>query len=353
MRERLTLGTIAAVTVLAGLLHYAGAGAVVSFVVAGTALGGLAWAIGSGTEIVGGYYGAAVTSVLQTTLGNLPELFVVLFALSAGETVVAQFSIIGSLFANALLVLGLVIVAGASVSEGRLMRFGARLPNDTATLLLVAVFIIVLLGLSNTSDDRASHHAVAISIIGAVCLLGVYGAWLWSYLRMAGSQETSEGHDAPADAVGHSLRFGIGLLVLSGAGAALVSDWFVAALDPAVTALGISKAFTGLVIVAIAGNAVENVVGITLALKGRSDFAVSLVKNSVSQIAVFLFPVLVLLSLFFDPPLTFVLDPIWIGALTIMALAVWQITGDGEAALFEGLALISLYVILATVAWFE
>ena len=67
----------------------------------------------------------------------------------------------------------------------------------------------------------------------------------------------------------------------------------------------------------------------------------------------FLFPVLILLSLFFDPSLTFVLDPIWIGALTIMALAVWQITGDGEAALFEGLALVSLYAILATVAWFE
>ena len=106
-------------------------------------------------------------------------------------------------------------------------------------------------------------------------------------------------------------------------------------------------------IVAIAGNAVENVVGITLARKGRSELAVSLVKNSVAQIAVFLFPLLVLLSLFFDPSLTFVVDPIWIGALTISALAVWQITGDGEAALFEGLALVSLYVILATVAFYE
>ena len=78
------------------------------------------------------------------------------------------------------------------------MRFGARLPNDTATLLLLAVFIIVLLGLSAQSGDRASHHAVAISIIGAACLLGVYGAWLWSYLRMAATQAT---HDAPAEAV--------------------------------------------------------------------------------------------------------------------------------------------------------
>src|SRR3954453_5368162 len=177
------LGAIAGATLAAGALHYAGAGSVVTFVVAGNALAGLAWAIGSGTETVGAYFGPAVTSVLQTTLGNLPELFVVLFALSAGETVVAQFSIIGSLFANALLVLGLVIVAGSTVGEGGVMRFGARLPNDTATLLLMAVFIIVVLGLSANAGDRASHHAVAISVIGAVCLLGVYAAWLWSYLR--------------------------------------------------------------------------------------------------------------------------------------------------------------------------
>src|SRR5689334_12412011 len=169
MRERLVLGGIGVVTLAAGLLHFAGAPAVATFVVAGVALGGLAWAIGSGTEIVGSYYGPAITSVLQTTLGNLPELFVVLFALSAGEIVVAQFSILGSLFANALLVLGLVIVAGSTRERG-LMRFGARLSNDTAILLLQAVFIIVLLGLSAQSGDRASRHAVAISVIGAVCL---------------------------------------------------------------------------------------------------------------------------------------------------------------------------------------
>ena len=117
MRERLMFGAIGVVTVVAGALHFGGARAVPTFIVAGVALGGLAWAIGIGTEVVGGHYGPAVTGVLQTTLGNLPELFVVLFALSAGEVVVAQFSILGSLFANALLVLGLVIVAGSTVGE--------------------------------------------------------------------------------------------------------------------------------------------------------------------------------------------------------------------------------------------
>ena len=96
--------------------------------------------------------------MLQSTLGNLPELFVVIFALQKGELVVAQTAIVGSILANALLVLGLVIVVGARRSPDGFMRFSTRLPRDTATLLLVTVFIIVLLGLSLASHDPASHH---------------------------------------------------------------------------------------------------------------------------------------------------------------------------------------------------
>ena len=230
------------------------------------------------------------------------------------------------------------------------MRFQARLPNDTATLLLLAVFIIVLLGLSDQVGDRASEHQVAISAIGAVLpALRVR--------RLALVVPAHAGRRARARARARTptlgLRPAIVLLALAGVGAAFVSDWFVDALDPAVEALGISKAFTGLVIVAIAGNAVENVVGITLAAKGQSDLAISIVKNSVAQIAVFLYPALVLLSLFFSERLTFVLNPVYIGALVIMALAVWQITGDGEAVAFEGLALVALYVILAVLTFYE
>ena len=350
MRQRLLLGAIFALTAVAGLLHFADADPVAVFVVAAAALGGLAWVIGIGTESVGTHFGPAVTGVLQSTLGNLPELFIVLFSLAAGEIVVAQTSILGSLFANALLVLGLTIVAGSRQAGDGVMRFHARLPNDTATLLLLAVFIIVLLGLSDSVGDRASEHQVAISAIGAVCLLAVYAAWLWGYLRMKGGGEPAIEESAHETL---PLPFAIALLALAGVGAAFVSDWFVDALDPAVEALGISKAFTGLVIVAIAGNAVENVVGITLAAKGQSDLAISVVKNSVAQIAVFLYPALVLLSLFFAERLTFVLNPVYIGALVITALAVWQVTGDGEAVAFEGLALVALYVILAVLVFFE
>src|SRR5215218_4149087 len=186
-RERVLLGVVALIVGTTAALEYGGGSDVAVFLVGALALAGVAWVVSFSTEAVGERFGPALTGVLQSTLGNLPELFVVLFALSAGELVVAQYSVLGSIFANALLVLGLVIVAGARAGGG-LMRFHSRLPKDTATLLFLAIFIIALLGLSNEVGDRASRHQLQISSIGAAVLLGVYALWLLSYLRTGAPQ---------------------------------------------------------------------------------------------------------------------------------------------------------------------
>src|SRR5437868_9168151 len=128
MRRTWTLiALIAGATVAAAVAHYAGAPSLLTFVIATAALAGLAWIVSFATEQVGERFGPAVTGVLQSTLGNLPEFFVVIFALEAGEIVVAKFSLIGSILANALLVLGLVIVVGARAASDGVMRFGQRL----------------------------------------------------------------------------------------------------------------------------------------------------------------------------------------------------------------------------------
>jgi Ca2+:H+ antiporter len=408
--ERATLLLVAVLTALAGAANYQPWPAVPRFAIATLALAGLAWVVSFATEQLGERFGPGVTGMLQSTLGNLPELFVVIFALKKGELVVAQTAIIGSILANALLVLGLVIVVGARRSQDGIMRFSKRLPNDTATLLQVTVFIIVLVGLAVASHDPASHHVKTISAVGAVCLLVVYIAWVVPYLR----SDSAPGDppvpappvpapgDPPAPVTGRSAsmaapgasvpvpgahassvpesgvlahrvatpggeeeeaeakpgpRLGLGLtlalLLVAGTASAFVSDWFVNALGPAITILNISQAFAGLVIVAIAGNAVENVAGLVLAYKRRSDLAISVVKNSVAQIAAFLFPLLVLVSFALSTQLTFALAPVYIGALALTALALWQVTGDGEAAEFEGWALVALYVILATLTLYE
>src|SRR4051794_19720017 len=181
--ERLLLGLIALLSALAGIANYQAWAVLPRFALATLALAGLAWVVSFATEQLGERFGAGVTGLMQSTLGNLPELFVVIFALQKGELVVAQTAIIGSILANALLVLGLVIVVGAHRAPDGVMRFSKRLPRDTATLLQVTVFIIVLLGLSLGSHDPASHHVKAISSVGAVCLLIVYVTWVVPYLR--------------------------------------------------------------------------------------------------------------------------------------------------------------------------
>jgi Ca2+:H+ antiporter len=347
-REVQVIAGILVVTVLAGIAHYAGWAALLAFAIATVALAGLAHLVSLATEQVGERFGPGATGVLQSTLGNLPELFVVIFALRAGEVVVAQTSIIGSLFANALLVLGLVIVLGARQSSDGVMRFGPRLPNDTATLLLVASFIIVIVGVAHETHEPAAQHERAISTVAAIALLGVYLAWVVPYLRGEAPRKQEHG-SAPRVA----LPVSIALLAAGGVGAAFVSDWFVAALRPTIDQLGVSEAFAGLVVVAIAGNAVENATGLVLANKGQADLAISVVKNSVAQVAAFLLPVLVLASFLFTHQLTLAIAPVYAGALLLTALAVFQITGDGEAAAFEGWALVGIYVMLAAVTLYE
>jgi Ca2+:H+ antiporter len=374
------LGGIALLSAAAGVADYQAWAVIPRFVLATLALAGLAWVVSFATEQLGERFGPGVTGMMQSTLGNLPELFVVIFALQKGELVVAQTAIVGSVFANALLVLGFVIVVGARRSGENMMRFSKRLPRDTATLLQVTVFIIVLLGLSLASHDPASHHVKTISAVGAVCLLVVYLSWVIPYLR----DDAASGEDraAPAEdrgetssestavegalsgdgvAVGHappvgprlSLGLTLALLLVAGVASAFVSDWFINGLSPAIVQLHISQAFAGLVIVAIAGNAVENTAGLVLAWKGQADLAISVVKNSVAQIAAFLFPLLVLISFALKTQLTFALAPVYIGALALTALVLWQVTGDGEAAEFEGWSLVAVYVILGTLTLYE
>jgi Ca2+:H+ antiporter len=347
-RQAFLIGGVAVATAGAAASHYLHSPALLAFGIATIALAGLAWVVSVATEQLGSRLGPAATGVLQSTLGNLPEFFVVIFALRAGKTLVAQTSLVGSILANALLVLGLAIIAGSTRARDGIMRFQPRLPQDTATLLLLANFIIVLVGLSTGAGDLASHHIKAISVVGSLCLLVVYLTWLIPYVRSPIAAEEVRQRDTHSPLVTAAV-----LLAVAGVASAFVSDWFVAALTPAMDKLHLSDAFAGLVVVAIAGNAVENVAGIALAAKGQSDLAISVIKNSVAQVAAFLFPLLVLVSLLFEHTLTYKMAPVLIGALGLTAISIWQITGDGESTVFEGTALVALYVIVATVTLFE
>lgn len=346
-KEKIVIVLCAVAAIIAGVLHYAGANAVLTFIVTGVALALLAMIVGDATEQLGSRLGPGATGILQSGLGNLPELFVAIFALRAGLDHVVQAALVGSILGNSLLVFGLALFFGG-IKNGT-QRFKSEPPRMIATLMLLAVSALIIPTLAKELHTPAEPHINHLDIVVAIILLVMLAASTYFSLKgdpSVASQESEMGHAE------WSLMLTLIVLGCAGAGAAFVSDWFVEALQPAMSALGISEAFAGLVIVAIAGNAIENLIGIQLAWRNQADYAVSVILNSSLQIALGLFPILLLLSFVLGGSiLTFVLSPLLVVALALAAIVSMVIVFDGESIWLEGLALIGLYCITAAAFW--
>jgi Ca2+:H+ antiporter len=347
--EGLLVAAAVAGCVLAGALNVRHAGAVPRFIVAGVALAILAALVGRATDHLGERLGPGATGVLQSAIGNLPELFVGIFALRAGLVGVVQASLVGSILGNSLLVLGLSFLVGG-LRHGT-QRFASEPPRMIATLTLLAVAALAMPTFVHTLHTPAEPHEETFSLICAVVLLIVFVASIPVALQGGPSAVPSRERE-PEAGTGWPLLLAVTVLAGAGIGAALVSDWFIAALQPAAAALGVSEAFTGLVIVAIAGNAVENVVGIQMAARGKPDYAVSLILNSSLQVALGLAPVLVLLSVVIGGShLTLVLPGLLVAALALAGIIGALVVVDGESTWLEGLILIGLYIIIVAAFW--
>jgi Ca2+:H+ antiporter len=304
--------------------------------------------VGHATEQLGNYLGPGATGILQAAVGNLPELFVGFFALQAGLVKVVQSALVGSILANSLLVLGLAFFFGGR--KNGTQKFHSERPRAMVILMVLAVSALVMPTLAHSLHTPASAHEVTLSVAGAVVLLLLFLASIPFSLQ--GGPMAEVAHPTEQEEKRWPMTRVISTLVIAGTSAAFVSDWFVEALEPATETLGISQAFAGLVLVAIAGNAVENLVGIRLAIKNKVDYAISIILNSSLQIALALTPILVLLSFFFTATvLTLVLPPLLVVALALTAILSALIVYDGESNWLEGLALIGLYLLIATSFW--
>jgi Ca2+:H+ antiporter len=333
---------------LAAYLHFFGTNAVLAFFVSAVALTLLAKLVGDGTEQLGSRLSAGATGILQSAIGNLPELFVGIFALRAGLMTLVQSALVGSILANSLLVLGLAFFFGGL--KNGMQRFSSDTPRVIAILTVLSVGALTMPTLAQRLHTPAQAHEGILSIACAIILLVVFLASIPSSLAAGAGAETVVSPEEREKA--WPLWRALTLLILSGLGAAFVSDWFVAALEPAIKVLHLSQAFTGLVLVAIAGNAVEHVVGVQLAVHNKPDYAVSVILNSSLQVALALTPILVLLSFFLSPvPLTLVLPPLLVAALALSAILGALIVYDGESTWLEGVALIGLYGMIAVSFW--
>ena len=325
------------------------------FVLAVVGLAFGAVAVGEATERLAERLSPAATGVVQSVLGNLPELFLSVFALQAGLIGVVAAALAGSVLGNALFVLGIALVTGG-LRHGTL-HFSKAANRLYATLLLLGVAALVVPFLATRAGEPDVGRDVELSTVVAIVLLAVFAMSVPIALRLGqagpgGAVADREPDDVEAGHTVPPLGPTLVLLGVSAASAAFIADWFVEALQPAMGALGISEAFAGLIVVALAGNAVEHLSGVTAAYRNRGDLALSLILNSALQIVLFLAPVIVLLSFVVAPvPMTLVIDPLFLGSLMVTVILLFVIVADGEANAIEGAMLLGLYAIIAAAVW--
>jgi Ca2+:H+ antiporter len=344
--DRLIMGGAAVGVALAALTRFGPGGPVAALACSSLAIATLAMLVGRSVEQLGERFGPGATSALQTALGNLPELFIAIFALRAGLVEVVQAALIGSILANLLFVLGICFVVGG-VRHGP-QRIGSARARHITVLMVLSVAGMVLPSLAHYTHTPAAQHEEALSLIVSAILLGLFLLTLPQSLR----KEPGHGNPVPGRTPKWTVALAVTVLAASGILAGLVSDWFVVALEPSIHAMGISDAFAGLIIVAIAGNAVENIIGIQLAARNEAEFAFAVVISSPLQIALVLAPVLVIISeLFGLGPLTLVFSPMLIISVTLAVILSAFITFDGESDWLEGATLIAVYGIIATTFW--
>ena len=341
-RDVIELGIAGVFFAAAGVAHFADATPVLTFALAALAIAVLARLVGTATEQLGSRVGSSAAGAIQSALGNLPELFIALFALNEGLTLVVQSALVGSVIANSVLVLGLAFIAGG-LKHGR-QKFDFPRAKLIATLSVLSAAILAVPTLSHAVQTTGvAEHEKTLSLICAGVLLVIFFLTLPGLLAV---RDTFE-----AEPARWSLPITVGVLGGAGVGAAFVSDWFVTALKPATETLGMSEVFAGLVVVAIAGNAVENVVGVQLAARNRPDFAISVIINSALQVALFLTPVLVFASLFFATTLTLVFPTLLAICLLLAAWILAVVVYDGESTWEEGAILVGFYVVVAASFW--
>jgi len=356
-RTRNIFGAYALAFLLIAICVFLDLPPLVRFAAAVLALAAGAVAVGEATERLAHHLSPAATGVVQSVLGNLPELFLSIFALQAGLHEVVAAALVGSVLGNALFVLGLAIVVGG-LRHGRL-RFSAAANRLYSTELLLGVAALIVPFLATQPGAPDFGHADELSAFVSIVLLVLFAVSVPISLRLSeagpGTTPDSSAMEAePRDphATAPPLSSTLILLGVSAALAAFVADWFVEALEPAMASFRMSEAFAGLIVVALAGNAVEHLSGVTAAAKNRADLAMSLILNSALQVVLFLIPVIVLLSFFVaSVPLTLILSPLLLGSLVVTVLLVFVIVADGEANAIEGAMLLGLYAIIAAAVW--
>jgi len=345
---------VGAGAVFADLLH---ASPLLIFVAAGLGLIPLAGILGDGTEVLAKYTGPRLGGLLNATLGNAVELIITTLALWQGainpeareaSLLIVKASITGSIMGNVLLILGASIFLGG-LKHG-IQRFDRSQAGINMSMLLLAVIAISIPSIFSQAIDEVNHPGVEYLTLGiAAVMIVVYALSIIFTQRLGHVTEIS--HDS-GHAPNWTKRQAIIVLVVATAAIALLSEIFVGSVEPVVTQFGISEFFLGIILIPIVGNIAEHLVAVEAGMRNDMELSLAISWGSSLQIALFVTPLLVFLSLALGNPMTLTFTVFEVVTLFAVALIAAFVSQDGESNWLEGVMLLSLYLIVAIAAFF-
>lgn len=346
----------------------------VLFILSGLAIVPLADFIGEATEEIAIHIGPRWGGLLNATLGNAAELIITIFAIRRGLYELVRASIAGSILGNLLLILGLSLLLGGL--KNGIQKFDKRTATLNATLGLLAVFALLVPSLfdvaiqDNLAAEKGLSEGVAIIMI---VLYGLYVVYSFTTGAEPGHVDHHPEHLGVDDGVSHaespnndtaehheskwSIRFSIGVLALATLGIVFMSESLVVAVEAVTVQFDfLTEIFIGLIIIPIVGNIAEHLVAVQVAYKNKMELSLAVSLGSSLQIALFVAPILVFISLFLGPegagPLLLVFSEFELIALFGAGLIAAHIAQDGESNWFEGAMLLGVYFIIAMAFFF-
>jgi len=306
----------------------------------------IAGLMGTATEVLAEKTGPRIGGLLNASLGNLAELIITLVAINAGKIALVKASIIGSILGNLLFVLGLSLLVGGLMHA--VQRFDRERVSVDATLVILAAISISVPSMFSEMIEPNAQAVEMLSLTTAGVVLLLYVLSIVFTLRQPGVNGAHGPAIQPSHAGPH-WSTGVALIVMAAAvvGLALMSEFLVGALDSVTELLGLSEFFVGIILVPIIGNVAEHLVAVQVAMKNQMDLSLSIALGSSLQIALFVAPLLVFLSLWMGHPLTLEFNHPEVIAMIATSVIAALVAIDGRSNWLEGAMLLAVYLVLA------
>lgn len=334
---------------VAFVLEFSHASPIAILVVSALGIIPLAALIGEGTEAMAEKVGERAGGLLNATLGNAAELIIAISALRQGLITLVLASITGSILGNLLLILGLSLLLGG-IKFGT-QRFNRENAGMDATLLILAVFALAIPSIFNLALEPDFVAVESLSIGASIAILVMYGLTiLYSFTARKEDTDpiTREAHAPEGWSTTHALI----VLVIAVALVAVMSEFLVGAVEPVTAQLGLSEFFLGIILIPLVGNAAEHLVAVQVAMKDKMDLSLGIAIGSSLQIALFVAPLLVFISLALGNPMPLEFNIYELLAVAAASLIAAFVSLDGRSNWLEGAMLLVLYVILAVAFFF-